>query len=139
MADLVERLRAHLDGDKLHALDSMLAEDVEETIDEIKSLRKDKAWRFEVCERLGISCAAGKEWTSNDVWEHVRELEEIARRKAESELSTLRARIEAAPVRVVAAHHIEGRMFDGLTLEWPKEEAALPSIAGKRVRLVVEE
>jgi len=38
----------------------------------------DAEWRFEVCERLGMSCAAGTKWTPDEVYRHVRYLEEQA-------------------------------------------------------------
>lgn len=42
---------------------------------EIERLRE---WRLDVCERLGMSCAAGAEWTPSDVYRHVCHLETMA-------------------------------------------------------------
>ena len=37
----------------------------------LAKVAKLEAWRFNVCERLGMSCAAGAEWTDLEVFKHV--------------------------------------------------------------------
>lgn len=114
MADLVERLRAHLDGDKLHAFDSMLAEDVEEAVDEIESLRRDVAYEQSRADRLIDTM-----------------------HQARLELYMLKVRIEAAKVGWIddrkehddGSGYVSACFYKGV----PKFEM------GKRVRLVVEE
>lgn len=43
-----------------------------------------KDWRFEVCERLGLSCAAGAEWSPDQIWQHVTDVEIALNQRAES-------------------------------------------------------
>ena len=48
-------------------------------------IRELEAWRFNVCERLGMSCAAGAEWTDLQVFEHV---QWMLMRQSQSETGT---------------------------------------------------
>lgn len=41
-----------------------------------------REWRFWLCERIGMSCAAGATWTVEDVIAHVADIEHRAERRA---------------------------------------------------------
>jgi hypothetical protein len=60
-------------------------------------LRECEAWRFELCERLGMSCAAGASWTVDEVWHFVNDRENrerTAREAAEAERDRLSRMVE---------------------------------------------
>jgi hypothetical protein len=102
-----------------------------------------EAWRFDVCERLGLCCAAGAEWTTEDVWRCVHDeymkvasAKEAAERDAREARSETSAWVAQAQKQADDARALRGRLGN-MVNRWDAEPGPFP--AGWTVSLHAKE